>query len=75
MLENIETFSEEVQELEVIGLDEFLEKHPDYERAIREYGEVIEQEEQLGLPFVSEAEIQEVIRRLQLIDPETQTIP
>lgn len=71
--ETIDQFTRLGQELEETSWEELLDTHPGIAKRIKEKQDIAHQEEQAGLSFVSEAEIRDVIRRLGLIDPQSQT--
>lgn len=71
-VEMLEEKDDPWEELGVLGWDEFLEKYPEIDKELTVAKAFYELEEQLGIHFVSETEIQKLIMRLSLINPESQ---
>lgn len=69
LIEELEEQRQKLKDLEELGWEDFLERHPEVKNEIQVYQAVKEDEEKIGTDFVSEAEIQEVLKRLNHLRP------
>lgn len=70
--DHLDEIRKQVADLYQLPWDEFLNSHPEITMRMQVIRERMAQERLLGLSFVSEAEIQEVMRKLKLVDPSAQ---
>ena len=65
----VEKTQQDVKEIEENGWRSFLEKYPEKRKKFKDIADSYALEEEVGLTFVSEAEIQNLIAKLSQIDP------